>query len=193
MPYSFKRQAEHGQKMFLRKIESIVDDAVTLTAEQITEDLSNTFDKCIDDFYSYETRSYYRHEVGKGTGTGWNLYLANNFQVNYRGGVATSIHFGWNGNEMLAYRPLNGKSIDADYVLDRVMEGVRFDGDGSEHYPEIKWRLSSSISTKYFGTLKGATPNSIFNQMIDKMYSVQRNLAKKNFSILYRARKNKRW
>lgn len=196
MPYSFKKTIEHNQKMFLRKIENVVDEAVTLTAEQIVKDLSDTFDKCIDDFYMYETRRYYRHEVGRGTGNGWNLYMANQMKVDYSHGVAKSIHFGWNGNEMAPYKSLKKDEknmvVSTEHVLDSVMRGIRFDGDGSNYYPPMTWQLSSPISTKYFGTISGSTPEIIFEQILDKMYIVQARLAGKNFSYLYNTMMKKR-
>lgn len=193
MPYSFEKQARKSAQAFLRKIEkNVVDPSITLTAEQITKDLSDTFDKCIDDFYMYETRRYYRHEVGRGTGTGWNLYLANQFRVNYSGKNAKSIHFGWNGNDMATYKSLSkGGTVSRDHVLDSVMNGIRFNGDGSNYYPEMTWRLSSPISTEYFGTISGDTPDSIFEQMLNIIYPVQRELSRKNFSMFYKRYKSK--
>ena len=191
MPYSTKRIAEHSAKMFLRKIEDIVDETVNITAEQIVKDMSQTFDKCIDDFYRYETKSYYRHEVGKGTGTGWNLYLANQFRVNYSGGNAKSIHFGWsNADELMSpYKIFENSKQGIEHVIDSVMNGVRFDGNGSSRYQRMEWRLSSPITTLYFGTLKGTTPNQIFNQMLNKIEKVQETLASKNFNRLYKTLK----
>lgn len=193
MPYSFKKQAEKGAKNYLKKIEKVVDAAVTLTAEQITKDLSDTFDKCIDDFYLYETTSYYRHEVGKGTGTGWNLYLANRFKVNYSGKNAKSIHFGWsNADRLMGSYKIKNEQQGIEHVIDSVMNGIRFDGDGSNYYPTMTWTLSSPISTEYFGIIKGGTPNSIFEQILNNMFLVQRKLSRNNFSMLYRQYKTKK-
>ena len=191
---SYSSEKKKSMSAFLRRIEkNAVDPAITLTAEQITKDLSDTFDKCIDDFYMYETRKYYRHEVGRGTGTGWNLYLANQFRVNYFGKIAKSIHFGWNGDDMYLYKSLSkGASVSRDHVLDSVMNGIRFNGDGSNYYPEITWNLSSSINTEYFGTISGNTPDIIFEQILNKMFSVQRELSRKNFSWIYRQYKEKK-
>ena len=194
MPYSLEKQAKKSAEAFLRKIEqNIVEPAITLTAEQIAKDMAITFDKCIDDFYSYETRFYYRHESGRGTGNGINLYRANKFRVNYSGKNAKSIHFGWNGNDMASYRSLSRVgSVDKEHVLDSVMNGIRFNGDGSKYYTEMTWQLSSPIETKYFGTISGDTPNIIFEQMLNNMYSVQRELSSKNFNILYKQYKAKK-
>jgi hypothetical protein len=192
MPYSLKKQTEKSINNFIQKIEPIVDKAVTLTAEQITQDLVNTFDKCINDFYMYKTTSYYRHETGRGTCDGINLYRANQFRVNYSGGAAKSIHFGWNGNDMASYRKLSKSGrISTDYVLDSVMNGIRFNGDGSEYYPEMTWHLSSPIDTNYFGIINASTPDDVFEQMLKKMNKVQRELAGRNFRILYNTKKKK--
>lgn len=191
---SYSSERKKSMEAFLRKIEkNAVDPAMVLTAEQITKDLSDTFDKCIDDFYMYETRRYYRHETGRGTGTGWNLYLANQFRVNYSGKIATSIHFGWNGNDMATYKSLSkGGNVDREHVLDSVMNGIRFNGDGSSYYPEMSWTLSSPISTEYFGTISGSTPDIIFEQMLNKMFSVQYKLSRKNFNMIYKQYKAKK-
>ena len=194
MPYSFEKQAKKSANAYLKKIErKVVDPAITLTAEQIVRDLSNAFDKCIDNFYLYKTTSYYRHEVGVGTGNGINLYRANQFRVNYSGKYAKSIHFGWNGNDMDGYKLHGVGSVDREHVLDSVMNGIRFDGDGSEYYNRwiMTWELSSPIETKYFGTISGRTPDNIFEQMLDNMFFVQRKLASNNFKELYAKSKNK--
>ena len=187
MPYGLEKIAEHEKQMYLNKMRTkVVEPAVTLTAEQICDDLVKTFEKCIDDFYSYPTKYYYRHEVGRGTKTGWNLYLANQTQVIYQGDIAQGIIFGWDGTDMLPYHLSKGKAISAEHVIDSVMDGIRFDGDGKPNkYPEMKWKLKNDIETQYFGTLSGETPNKIFKQMIDNMRNVQKTLANENFLKLY--------
>ena len=190
-----KKLAELSKKIYIRKIErKFIDPAITLTCEQIIDDLSDVFTKCIDDFYSYETMMYSRHGVGIGTRDGVNLYKANKFKVNYSGKKAKGIHFGWNANDMDGYRELyEFGSVDREHVLDSVMNGIRFDGDGSKRYRKniMTWELSSPIETKYFGTINEKTPDGIFEQMVDNMFIVQQKLASKNFKELYSKSKSK--
>lgn len=190
MPYGKSKTEEHAKQMYLKKLkEKVVEPAVTLTAEQICDDLIKTFEKCIDEFYKYETKSYYRHEVGRGTGTGWNLYLANQTEIIYNGDVVKYIVCGWDGTEMLPYFLSNGKGnkkpVNTEHVLDSVMNGVRFNGDGTSKYYKMKWEIENGIETQYFGTLDGKTPKKIFTQIMDEMFNVQKTLAKQNFWLLY--------
>ena len=187
MPYGKSKTEEHEKQMYLKKIRTkVVEPAVTLTAEQICDDLIKTFEKCIDEFYKYKTKSYYRHEVGRGTKSGWNLYLANQMEVVYKGNVVNYMILGWDGTEMLPYFLSKGKPVSTEHVLDSVMKGVRFDGDGTSKYPKMEWEIENGIETQYFGTLNGKTPKEIFFvQIIDKMYNVQKTLAKQNFWLMY--------
>jgi hypothetical protein len=193
MPYSAEKMLEHHAKKFVNKLLDIAYDAIDITTEQIAKDLSDTFDKCIDDFYSYETEYYYRHEIGKGTGTGWNLYLANEFGVAYSGSSTLGIYCGWEGEGNMSpyrdWRDRNGKDqpISVDHVLDSVMNGIRFNGDGT--FPAMEWRLKNPIRTTYFGTIKASTPDQVFDVIMDSMYKVRRNLTYRNFMNLYRNKK----
>ena len=188
MPYSLEKQLEKSHEAYMRKMGKLIDNVITLTAEQIVSDFSKTFDKVIDEFYEYETKRYYRHEVGRGTGTGWNLYLANQMRVDYSGKVATNMHLGWNGNDMAPYKSLYGRkrNVKTEHVLDSVMSGVRFDGTGAKYFPRMEWELTKPIKTKYFGTIEGGTPDAIFDYMIDNIYNVQKKQAKKNFNKLFK-------
>ena len=177
---------EKEQEKYLKKVRKVVDAAITKTAEQIFNDLTQTFDKCIDEFYSRETEYYYRHETGRGTGTGINLYRANQMKIIYNGNTVSRIVGGWNGSDMLPYKLSGGKVINTEHVVDSVMNGIRFNGDGSFYYPKMTWNIENGIQTNYFGMLTGKTPKQIFDQMLNQMYDVQKRLASLNFRSLYK-------
>ena len=175
------------KKKYMREIRKTVKKATSKTLEQIRKDFMETYDKCIDDFYRYKTTSYYRHETGVGTGTGINLYRGLYEDISYSQGYIKDMVLGWGNDdgEMRGYKLAKKQFVDPDYVLDQVMNGIRFNGDGSDYYKEMTWELSGTIETQYFGVLYGKTPVQIFDQMMSKMYMVQRRLVNKNFKMLF--------
>jgi len=164
--------AKRRQILIDRYVEKFYDAAVNSierTVKELCKEASNIFDSCIDQFYLYQTKSYRRHEVGKGTGTGINLYRANQIHLNYKGGELTSFYIEINADNMAPYKSYkNGegrrKLVSAKYVLDNVMKGIRgledeYIKNGFASY-DNHW--SATVNTKYFGTLSG-TPNQIFD------------------------------
>ena len=183
---------------YVQKFKTDTRKALNYTAEEIYKDAITTFDKCIDQFYVYETQSYYRHEVGRGTRNGINLYRANNTRIDYSGRSINGIYVGWNGKDMSPYKPLSvGKgdnkkivNVSTEHVLDSVMNGIRFNGDGKNngYFPSMKWNLFSPIKTTHFGTLSGETPNKIFDIFESKADDVM----VKIFNQKYNSLKNKK-
>jgi hypothetical protein len=198
MPRSQKALLDKTKKQLTKKItEQVVEDlktALDKTANELCKDMSEIFDKCIDKFYEYETRKYYRHETGRGTGTGMNLYRANQFKLNYGSdGHVKSIHMGWNANDMAPYkswkdREGNYHPVGADYVLRNVMNGIRgleddYIENGFASYNN-HWTVNN-LKTKrnYFGELSG-TPNEIFKNVEKQWKTVRKKVFDKYTGIL---------
>jgi hypothetical protein len=179
MPYSKNTlQRKRIDKLVEKITPQVVEKlkgALDKTASELCKDMSQIFDKCIDKFYEYETRSYYRHETGRGTGTGMNLYRANQFKLKYGSdGHVKSVHIGWNANDMSPYKSWKDRygdyhSVSAAYVLENTMKGIRGLEDEYMHgcYApyDNHWTIDN-LKTKrnYFGTLSG-TPNEIFDNV----------------------------
>lgn len=188
MPYSsatfLKKAKEEYTRSVTKEIIKTARKAVDETGEILYKELFQTFDKCIDKFYEYETRRYYRHETGRGTGTGMNLYRASQFRINYDSNDhVKSIHVGWNANDMAPYKSWKDKDgelhpVNADYVLKNVMKGIRgledeYADRGFGSYNN-HWSVDS-LSTKYFGTLSG-TPDKIFDDIEKQWKKVRKRL-----------------
>ena len=179
MPYSKQKQFEkRKQKLIDKYVEKYYDaaiGAIDKTAKELVNEASRIFDNCIDQFYLYETKRYYRHETGRGTGTGINLYRANQMYLNYKNGEIVGFHIGWNANDMASY-----KHVGAEYVLDNVMKGIR--GLEDEYmrnsFSTYDNHWSATVETKYFGTLSG-TPNQIFDVFDSQWKAVSYDINKK--------------
>lgn len=193
MPYSEATLLKKAKEKLVEKItEEIIEESKTAldkTAEELCKDMSEIFDKCIDEFYKYETKSYYRHDTGRGTGTGMNLYRANQFRLNYgTDDHVKSVHIGWNANDMAPYtswKDRNKKShpVSADYVLKNTMNGIRGLEDkyvdrGYAPY-DNHWSVDN-LTTKrnYFGKLSG-TPNEIFDNIESQWKTVRKKVFNK--------------
>ena len=184
MPYSIEKQIEKKKKTWVKNNTKLfveaAKDAASKTLEEICTAGSKIFDQCIDEFYKYETRSYYRHKTGLGTGTGWNLYLANGFKKIYKNGRVVGFLSGWNHTDMLPYKSWKDKDgeyheVSTEYVLKNVMNGIR--GLEDEYldrgYGTYDNHWSATIDSSLFGELSG-TPEKIF----EKFDSTWRNVAK---------------
>ena len=165
MPRSYKSKwVKKNTKLFVEAAK----DAASQTLEEICQEGSKMFDQCIDKFYEYKTRSYYRHETGRGTGTGWNLYLANGFKKVYQNGRVVSFVSGWDSTDMLPYKSWKDRNgnyhqVSTEYVLNNVMNGIR--GLEDEYldsgYGTYDNRWSATVNSSLFGNLSG-TPEEIF-------------------------------
>lgn len=197
MPSNKKRTeqiAKRAEQRFKNNLINTLNNALDLTAEVLYKEVSlKVFDKCIDQFYMYETKRYYRHDTGKGSGTGMNLYRANNCQIIYReDGHVSRIHVGWNANDMAPYKMWKDKDgnlhpVSAEYVLNNVMNGIRGLEDEymSKSFATYNNHWSANINSDIFGSLSG-TPNEIFDEIDSMWQSVTRQLFRKHFNMLYR-------
>ena len=197
MPYSASKIIEKKTEKHIDKvIKSITEtcyNALDLTAQDLYKEAYRIFDECIDQFYKYKTRSYHRHETGKGTRTGINLYRASQFKLNYGADEHVfSFYFGWNGDDMDSYKPWKDRDgnihpVDKEYVLDNVMSGIR----GLEDEYMLKGfapydnHWSAKINSRYFGNMTG-TPDDIFDIFESQWDNVSRELFRKHFIALYK-------
>lgn len=197
MPYSKnilkRKQIEKLTKKITDEIVEDLKNVLDKTATELCKDMSEIFDKCIDEFYKYETRSYYRHDTGRGTGTGMNLYRANQFRVKYDSdNHAKSIHIGWNANDMTPYKSWKDKDgnyhpVSATYVLNNTMRGIRGLEDeyvNSGYAPYDNHWTVNDLKTRrnYFGTLSG-TPDEIFENVERQWKTVRQKVFDKYMNI----------
>lgn len=198
MPYSISKKLEHKKKMFINNIGQKFYDAATDSLEKTVKDLykegSNIFDNCITQFYNYETQKYYRHETGRGTRTGMNLYRANQCRVIYKHGMIVGFHIGWDATDMAPYSSWKDRDggvhpVSASYVLDNVMNGIRgLEDEYMVHgFREYDNHWTTNITSKYFGSLYG-TPNQIFDEFDlkwrDVAYSLNRKYRREAFKSI---------
>lgn len=166
MPRSYKSKwVKKNTKLFVEAAK----DAASQTLEEICQEGAKMFDQCIDEFYKYQTRSYYRHETGRGTGTGWNLYLANGFKKVYSNGRVVGFISGWDSTNMLPYKSWRDRNgvyhpVTTEYVLNNTMNGIR--GLEDEYvdrgYGTYDNHWSATVNSSLFGNLYG-TPKEIFD------------------------------
>lgn len=164
MPYSKKTRYEQRKQnlidTYVEKYYQAAIGAIDDTARELVSIAHEIFDKCIDQYYFYKTRSYYRHETGRGTRTGANLYRANQIHLNRKGREIVGFHIGWDVDDMSSY-----KRVSSAYVLDNVMDGIRGVADEYMEYAYAPYpnHWSATVSVRHFGTLSG-TPNQIFDE-----------------------------
>ena len=157
----------------------LIAEVVTKTAEDIYRDARDIYDQCIEQYYMYKTKSYYRHYVGKGTGTGENLYYSNQIKLSYTTCYGRKIpdkfSVEMNAKHMDGYKPWKDSegvwhSVNKESVLEYVMSGKRgVDADGKFGNTSTEWY--AYVSSKCFGKLEG-TPNEIFDTFDKKFNTV---------------------
>ena len=156
-------------------ISELCFDALDNAVIDVYNETYEIFRYCIDQFYLYETKSYYRHKTGRGTGEGENLYQASDFRLVKGGnGHIAGAYLGWHSGNMSPYKPWKDKkgkyhTVSTDYVLGLVMNGIRgLDDDYVDHgYASYDnhWSISNFTTARnLFGDLKG-TPNQIFDKI----------------------------
>lgn len=121
--------------------------------------LNNEFEKLyeqiIDQYYTYETQYYYRHDVGKGTGNGVNLYRASNMHMAIGSGKFNdNFIFGLDDNQLDTKR----YKTTAEQVLENVMYGWRREVNGINTF---------IASVEFCGMYFSGTPYEIIKQIQD--------------------------
>lgn len=137
---NFKKSIE---KKVMEEAIAMVADIVDLTLTKAIKDLRFMYEEYIDQYYAYSTRYYYRHETGKGTGTGMNLYRADMIKYDKPAG---KVFINISGEEMSPY-----KKVSTDHVLGMVLDGYRPMGtiDGKAIYV-ASW--GGSYSSDYYNS-----------------------------------------
>ena len=142
-------------ELLVERILSETEKATEEFIDDLWKDLHLLFDECIDQYYKYTTRRYYRHDTGIGTGTGMNLYRSIN-EKNSNG----VIEIWFDSSDMAGYKPYKDKEgnehpIDAGYVLDNVMNGIRGLPYSASRYGGDSMSWAANVSTSLFGNLSG--------------------------------------
>ena len=126
------------------------NDAVRYTYKVLEKEAQNMYDTFIEQYYYYETTSYYRHNAGVGTGWGDNLYYgrigkgASGINMVKTGSVKDfdiyTLYTNFSGEHMEGYR-----YNTPDEVLEQVIGGIR-------GVPQKGWSVpwTGSYSCKYF-------------------------------------------
>lgn len=167
----------------------------------ITKDLYKEayqmYDSFIDQFYTYETHSYWRHGAGIGTRTGVTLYRASNFRYHQNKKGLDSFEFniedpsddypgsstapGGKNKGTYKYR------IPTDEIYDYIINGKRFylewdrvDGSGKSVIEDL-W--SGHYDGKYFKTNGNTTILQAFNDFDDRYDDIAADLLKERFHI----------
>jgi len=158
MSLNYREILENEKQRILKQIKSDITDAVKkadlLTIKELKDEASKMYDKLITDYYKYETEKYIRHGQSKpGTGTGENLYRANNIHIQGR-----ELILGTNYKLMESGYDRHGR----DKVLEMVKSGQRF--AGRRHAP-VPW--SGDFAGNYI-TLKDTYINEAFEEFEDR-------------------------
>lgn len=164
-----EKYVESLNKRYERGLD-LIAEVITRTAKEMYNDARSIYDQCIEQYYMYKTKSYYRHYVGKGTGTGENLYYSNKIELSYtqRAGrtIPDMLSIDINASGMDGYKPWkdadgNWHPVDKEAVLGYVLAGQRgVDADGKFGNTATSW--SAYVYNKNFGGLEG-NPNEIFD------------------------------
>lgn len=121
MAVTIKIDEEQIAKEIVRRLEKEYRKQLVYADNMLKHEFEKLYDQIIDQYYTYVTQYYYRHEVGKGTGNGLNLYRASDMHMDIGGGkFDDDFVFGLNENDMEGY-----KYSTPEQVLENVMSGWR--------------------------------------------------------------------
>ena len=158
MSLNFREMLENEKNRILKQLKSDITDAVKkadlLTLKELEKEASDMYDKLITDYYKYKTLCYIRHgQSTPGTGTGENLYRANNIHIQGR-----ELILGTNYKLMESGYDRHGR----DKVLEMVKSGQRFAGRKHESVP---W--NGDFTGNYI-TLNDTYINDAFEEFEDR-------------------------
>ena len=159
MPYSLEKKIEQKINKKIEKLTKKFDEetnviwnkSVNDTFEELYIESYKMYDKLIDDFYLYKTKSYIRHgETRPGTQMGSNLYRGQ--QIKLAPGFIPKLSISFSGKDMDGYQ-----HSSTDEVLKMVMNGIR-------GVPSKGWWTTwhGSYDGKYF-SVGGVDISSAFN------------------------------
>lgn len=168
--YEHIRNIERSGDRLLKSSAKINEKELNKASEEILKEAKQMYDVFIDQYYKYKTTSYYRHDVGIGTGTGMNLYRAQDFgfdtsvsdQYQDMGIVANlkNVKIKYNPNNMAKYR-----KFPRARVLDMIINGIR----GVPGYTDSYWE--GEYNGKYF-SYKGVMKNA-FDEFLREENRIQ--------------------
>lgn len=139
-------------KDIMKEIERKCKKQLSLADDKLIQEFTKMYEQMIDQYYTYVTQYYYRHETGKGTGTGMNLYRASDMHMDIGGGhFIDNIVFNLNENEMEEY-----KTTSIEQVLENVMNGWRREVGGVNTF---------IANVEFCGMYFSGTPNEILDQI----------------------------
>ena len=126
--------------------------------KKLYQEAKEMFYSFIDQFYSYKTKSYVRHDQpGPGTGKGVNLYFAT--QIKMIAGKRPKLVVAFDASDMEGGYQYD----DKETVLDMVMGGVRFPNERAMY-----WKGSyTGHYFSYSGSPEGAF--GLFNDTFDSI------------------------
>lgn len=164
--YEHIRNIEKANNRLLKNANDIAEKELNKASEEILKEAKRMYDVFIDQYYKYKTTSYYRHDVGIGTGTGMNLYRAQDFgfdtttidEYQDRGIIVNlkNVKIKYNPNSMAKYR-----KFPRARVLDMIINGIR----GVPGYTDTYWE--GEYNGKYFsykGIMKNAFDEFLKNE-----------------------------
>ena len=185
--YEHIRNIERASDRFLKSSAKISEKELNKANEEILEEAKRMYDVFIDQYYKYKTTSYYRHDVGIGTGTGMNLYRAQDFgfdtvtidEYQDRGIIANlkNVKIKYNPNSMAKYR-----KFPRARVLDMIINGIR----GVPGYTDTYWE--GEYNGKYF-SYNGVMENA-FDELLQKEGEIQWEIAGNKISKQMNQRAN---
>lgn len=131
--YEIKRNMNRAVDRYEKASLKYLSEEVNIAVKKLKREAEKMYDQFIDQFYKYRTTSYYRHDVGKGTGTGMNLYRAQDFKINkfmYEDYELSELIINFNSEDMAEYKGKyrdgdEKKNVDRQFVLDLVLDGTR--------------------------------------------------------------------
>ena len=158
-----------------RLFDIVYEPSVKVARDTVQQHFKSVYDRMIDQYYEYVTVSYYRHVVGKGTGTGNNLYRP--FEAAFRGSYDESRYFYYLSPDRLEsylnpYQKKNIKEISEtrkqkkqtplpqkEAIYSYIMNGGRTMLNDPQGTRPHSWR--PNFTDEYFGTIKGIPRNAI--------------------------------
>lgn len=177
-----------------------IAEALNDSVIDLKREIEKLYDKYLDQFYAYRTTSYYRHGTGKGTGTGINLYRANDIKIKtdkytYRFGneskdyVLNELVIEFDPSNMEEYKGTyrsggSKKQVDREFVFDQVLDGNRglpgswgqsWEGEYESEYFEFSGIMRKAIEE--FMSEEDEILYSIFKKNLgDKLKNIISNL-----------------
>ena len=158
MSLNYREILEKEKQRILKQLKSDITDAVKkadlLTLKELKTEASKMYNKLITDYYTYKTLCYIRHGQSEpGTGTGENLYRANNIHIQGR-----ELILGTDYKLMESGYDRHGR----DKVLEMVKSGQRFAG---RKHNSVPWR--GNFMGNYI-TLNDTYINEAFEEFEDR-------------------------